>query len=116
MSLKNHLERLGGTLKHGAATMRRLTHRPIVLLDVPSRMQMDGYCCGLCSARMVAEFHGIHIPHAKVEQFAGENRDGTNTEPMTAFLRANGLRVRTYAEGEAHVKGAPKVQRVPVQK
>lgn len=90
-------------MKQTIASVRRLTHEPTVLLDVPSRMQMDGYCCGLCSARMVAEYHGIHISHSRVERFARQNRDGTDTKPMIAFLRANGFRVRRYAEGEAPV-------------
>lgn len=103
MSLKHQLERIGGTLKHAVASVRRLAHRPTVLLDVPARMQMDGYCCGLCSARMVAEYHGVHISHAKVERFAKQNPDGTDTTPMVAFLRANGFSVRKYPDGEARI-------------
>jgi ABC-type bacteriocin/lantibiotic exporter with double-glycine peptidase domain len=103
MSLKHHFERIGGALKHAVGSVRRLAHQPTVLLDVPARMQMDGYCCGLCSARMVAEYHGVYITHSRVERFAKQNRDGTDTKPMVAFLRANGFSVRRYAEGEARI-------------
>ena len=103
MSLKHHLERIGGALKHAVASVRRIAHQPTVLLDVPSRMQMDGYCCGLCSVRMVAEYHGVYISHSRVERFAKQNPDGTNTKPMVAFLRANGFTVRKYADGEARI-------------
>lgn len=103
MSLKHRLERIGGALKHALASVRRIGHDPTVLLDVPTRMQMDGYCCGLCSARMVAEYRGIYISHSRVERFARQNPDGTDTKPMLAFLRANGLSVRKYADGEARI-------------
>jgi len=103
MSLKHHLERIGGKLKHALASVRRISHGPTVLLDVPARMQMDGYCCGLCSARMVAEYHGVYMPRARVERFAKANPDGTETKEMVAFLRANGMSVRKYADGEANI-------------
>lgn len=103
MLTKHHLEKLGGHFKRLIASLPRLRREPTVFLDVPSRMQMDGYCCGLCSARMVAEFHGVHVPHARVERFGKQNPEGTDTKPMVAFLRANGMTVRRYCDGEARI-------------
>jgi len=103
MALKHHFERIGGIMKNAIASVRRITHKPTVLLGVPSRMQMDGYCCGVCSARMVAEYHGVYIDHTQVEQFAKQSTEGTDTKPMLSFLRANKLSVQKYDEGKARI-------------
>ena len=121
MLTKHHLEKLGGNFKGGIAALARFRCEPTVLLHVPRLMQMDGYSCGLQSARMVAEFHGVEISHSRVERFAKQNRDGTETNPMVAFLRANGMTVRQYCEGEARIatildaldKGLPIIVSVP---
>ena len=72
-------------------------------LPVPCRMQVDGYCCGLCSALMVAEYYGVQIEPEQIARFERNNGDGTDTGPMTRFLRAGGLSVRVYKEKEARI-------------
>lgn len=54
---------------------------------------------------MVAEYHGATIPAARVRRFAkqSESEDGTETESMVRFLRANGMIVRCYPEGSASI-------------
>lgn len=101
MFTKRDFERIGGYIKDAAAVV--LGNRQSSSLDVPYRMQMGGYCCGLCSALMVAEFHSVRVPQSRTEQFAANNPDGTETGPLTRFLRENRLSVRVYREGAARV-------------
>ncbi len=93
---------MGGWLKDSLAVVTG--NRRTECLDVPYRMQVDGYCCGLCSALMVAEFYSVRIPERRVDQFAANSLDGTETGPLTRFLRASGLSVRVHCEGEARIE------------
>lgn len=92
---------MAGRLKASAAHMLR--NRGEHCLPVPYRMQVDGHCCGLCSALMVAEYYGFQVEHEQVERFERNNGDGTDTGPMTRFLRASGLSVRVYKEKQARI-------------
>jgi len=103
MLKKDHFERLGGHAKRLIAALTFSRSDGGLQLSVPSRMQVDGYCCGLCSARMVAEYHGATIPAARVRRFAKQNPDGTETGAMVRFLRTNGMIVRRFSEGTAKI-------------
>ncbi len=101
MITKRDFERIGGWFKDAAAVV--VGNRWSDCLDVPYRMQVDGCCCGLCSALMVAEFYSVRIPEGRIEQFAENSLDGTDTGPLTRFLRASGLSVRVHGEGDARI-------------
>jgi ABC-type bacteriocin/lantibiotic exporter with double-glycine peptidase domain len=110
MITKRRFEQIVGAAKDVAATVaeklspvRRRLGEKRVMLDVPNRSQMDKYSCGLCSALMVAEFHGVRIRPPRINRFDEKHTDGTTAGPLVRFCRQNGFSVREFSDGDARI-------------
>jgi ABC-type bacteriocin/lantibiotic exporter with double-glycine peptidase domain len=100
-AVKRTLEPKAGKLKRLATAVRG--NPECGCINVPYRVQLDRRLCGLNSALMVAEHHLINIRDEVIQRFDANSANGTDTGPMTRFLRANGMSVRVFRHGEARI-------------